>query len=175
VKGCVADLTKLREYNQRFKICSEHQHAETVMRGDEPLRFCQQCARLQPLADFDGKKRSCRISLEQLSLRYGIIVTSAQSSSLSYIHVRRLSAIDTLYSALCLILAVFPLSPDDVSRRKFVAMTKQGLRYFLTDCGSMHFSASMNMNVEEAVLRRCLGVRITGWISFNGGRWITAP
>uniref|UniRef100_A0A7S1SVW9 SBP-type domain-containing protein n=1 Tax=Tetraselmis chuii TaxID=63592 RepID=A0A7S1SVW9_9CHLO len=69
VKGCVADLTKLREYNQRFKICSEHQHAETVMRGDEPLRFCQQCARLQPLADFDGKKRSCRISLEQLSVR----------------------------------------------------------------------------------------------------------
>lgn len=33
------------------------------------MRFCQQCTRLQPLAQFDGTRRSCRASLSKRRIR----------------------------------------------------------------------------------------------------------
>ena len=54
------DLSNLKEYHQRFRICDFHLKAETVMREGISQRFCQQCGRFHLLSEFDGIKRSCR-------------------------------------------------------------------------------------------------------------------
>uniref|UniRef100_A0A061R198 Copper responsive regulator 1 n=1 Tax=Tetraselmis sp. GSL018 TaxID=582737 RepID=A0A061R198_9CHLO len=69
IQGCTANLLALKEYNQRFKICKEHQQAESVERDGGLERFCQQCARFHDLSCFDGLKRSCRNSLVHLNER----------------------------------------------------------------------------------------------------------
>jgi len=69
VLGCTADMSALKSYNQRFKICRHHQQAESVEHGKVLQRFCQQCARFHNVEDFDGLKRSCRTSLDHLNER----------------------------------------------------------------------------------------------------------
>ena len=57
VSGCGKDLTKEKEYYQRYRICEEHLKLGTLLVEGCLQRFCQQCGRFQPLGDFDGNKR----------------------------------------------------------------------------------------------------------------------
>jgi len=63
VDGCLADLTPLRDYHQRFKICDYHLKSTSIMRDGVPQRFCQQCGRFHDLSAFDGNRKSCREQL----------------------------------------------------------------------------------------------------------------
>lgn len=45
VDGCVADLSKCREYHKRHKVCEVHSKTPIVMVGGREQRFCQQCSR----------------------------------------------------------------------------------------------------------------------------------
>ncbi len=42
VDDCHVDLTALKEYHQRFRICDFHLKASVVLRDGTPQRFCQQ-------------------------------------------------------------------------------------------------------------------------------------
>ncbi|KXZ47614.1 hypothetical protein GPECTOR_34g773 [Gonium pectorale] len=65
VEGCGASLVGLRDYYQRYKICEFHLKVNSVLKGGVPHRFCQQCGRFQPVSEFDGEKRSCRVMLQR--------------------------------------------------------------------------------------------------------------
>lgn len=69
VLDCGADLSRLKEYHQRYRICETHLKASTVEREGEEQRFCQQCGRFHSLLEFDSDKRSCRSRLERHNLR----------------------------------------------------------------------------------------------------------
>ncbi|XP_020589901.1 squamosa promoter-binding-like protein 16 isoform X2 [Phalaenopsis equestris] len=64
VDGCVADLSKCREYHKRHKVCEVHSKTPVVVVGGREQRFCQQCSRFHSLAEFDEGKRSCRKRLD---------------------------------------------------------------------------------------------------------------
>nr|AGI62052.1 SQUAMOSA promoter-binding-like 4 [Erycina pusilla] len=64
VDGCVADLSKCREYHKRHKVCEVHSKTPIVMVGGREQRFCQQCSRFHSLSEFDEGKRSCRKRLD---------------------------------------------------------------------------------------------------------------
>lgn len=57
VDGCGEDLSELKPYFKRSKICPSHQASPTVLLGGVVCRFCQQCTRCHPLDEFDGTKR----------------------------------------------------------------------------------------------------------------------
>lgn len=69
VDGCCEDLTNLKEYHQRYKICERHLKMSEVFREGNRMRFCQQCGRFHPLNEFDGDKRSCRARLQRHNAR----------------------------------------------------------------------------------------------------------
>ncbi|KXZ55451.1 hypothetical protein GPECTOR_2g1000 [Gonium pectorale] len=64
VPGCGKDLTNLKEYHQRYRICDVHIKLQQVLKDGRLQRFCQQCGRFHDLTAFDGNRKSCR---EQLS------------------------------------------------------------------------------------------------------------
>ncbi|KAL0918739.1 hypothetical protein M5K25_010766 [Dendrobium thyrsiflorum] len=64
VDGCVADLSKCREYHKRHKVCEAHSKTPIVVVGGREQRFCQQCSRFHSLSEFDEGKRSCRKRLD---------------------------------------------------------------------------------------------------------------
>lgn len=45
VDGCMADLSKCREYHRRHKVCEVHSKTPIVMVDGREQRFCQQCSR----------------------------------------------------------------------------------------------------------------------------------
>ncbi|XP_076895416.1 squamosa promoter-binding-like protein 8 isoform X2 [Bidens hawaiensis] len=59
-EGCNADLTLVKHYHRRHKVCEFHSKASTVFTAGLTQRFCQQCSRFHLLAEFDNGKRSCR-------------------------------------------------------------------------------------------------------------------
>jgi SBP domain len=65
IPGCVEPLVS--SSSQRTLVCSVHCVAPFVVlepaRGR--LRFCQKCAKLQQLSDFDAEKRTCRRMLQR--------------------------------------------------------------------------------------------------------------
>lgn len=69
VDGCGADLTGLKEYHQRYKICEYHLKVSSIIKDAVQQRFCQQCGRFHVLSEFDGVKRSCRARLERHNAR----------------------------------------------------------------------------------------------------------
>jgi hypothetical protein len=69
VPGCGLDLSALKMYYQRCKICENHHRAVAIAINNRPSRFCQQCAALQPVSAFDGERRSCRAALERHNAR----------------------------------------------------------------------------------------------------------
>jgi len=70
VLGCPADLSQLRTYHQRYRICDDHLKVGSLLMGDgKTHRFCQQCGRFQLLQEFDGEKRSCRARLARHNAR----------------------------------------------------------------------------------------------------------
>ncbi|KAK9835951.1 hypothetical protein WJX81_000786 [Elliptochloris bilobata] len=69
VEGCSGDLTTLKEYHQRYKICEYHLKVNSILCEGKRQRFCQQCGRFHDLASFDGDKRSCRARLQRHNAR----------------------------------------------------------------------------------------------------------
>ncbi|KAM1689214.1 hypothetical protein PS1_037020 [Malus domestica] len=60
VDCCNADLSDLKQYYRRHKVCDVHAKAPAVFMGGIRQRFCQQCSRFHSLSEFDDRKRSCR-------------------------------------------------------------------------------------------------------------------
>lgn len=69
VEGCVTDLSGLKEYHNRYKICEYHLKIPSIVREGARHRFCQQCGRFHDLGEFDGDKRSCRARLQRHNAR----------------------------------------------------------------------------------------------------------
>ncbi|CAO2211474.1 unnamed protein product [Urochloa humidicola] len=60
VDDCRADLTSAKDYHRRHKVCETHSKTTKALVASQMQRFCQQCSRFHPLAEFDEGKRSCR-------------------------------------------------------------------------------------------------------------------
>ncbi|CAN6451174.1 unnamed protein product [Victoria cruziana] len=65
VPGCEADITELKGYHRRHRVCLRCAYAPTVMLDGHLNRYCQQCGKFHVLSDFDEGKRSCRRKLER--------------------------------------------------------------------------------------------------------------
>lgn len=50
---------------QRYRLCPEHMKAPQFLIAGELHRWCQKCGKFHPLTQFEGVKRSCRVSLER--------------------------------------------------------------------------------------------------------------
>lgn len=57
---CTADLSDVKQYHRRHKVCEHHAKAQVVIVAGIRQRFCQQCSRFHELAEFDEAKKSCR-------------------------------------------------------------------------------------------------------------------
>ncbi|KAJ7547289.1 hypothetical protein O6H91_08G078900 [Diphasiastrum complanatum] len=60
VEGCRVDLSNMKDYHRRHKVCEMHAKAPKGVVAGQEQRFCQQCSRFQILTEFDEGKRSCR-------------------------------------------------------------------------------------------------------------------
>ena len=67
--GCKADLSTMRDYNYRYRICEQHLKALLVEHKGTQQRFCQQCGKFHAIDKFDGSKRSCRARLSKHNAR----------------------------------------------------------------------------------------------------------
>uniref|UniRef100_A0A2P2PK15 Uncharacterized protein MANES_03G189400 n=1 Tax=Rhizophora mucronata TaxID=61149 RepID=A0A2P2PK15_RHIMU len=65
VPGCEADISGLKGYHKRHRVCLRCANASSVTLDGVTKRYCQQCAKFHMLSDFDGDKRSCRRKLER--------------------------------------------------------------------------------------------------------------
>ncbi|XP_077246967.1 uncharacterized protein LOC143886743 [Tasmannia lanceolata] len=59
VEGCNSDLSQLKPYKRRHKVCEFHFKAPTVLVAGLTQRFCNLCSRFHLLSEFDQEKRSC--------------------------------------------------------------------------------------------------------------------
>eukprot|EP00775_Hariotina_reticulata_P002370 gene2370-2675_t len=62
-----ASVCKYAQEHQR-RLCRRHMRAPAVQRdgyGDQLWRFCFQCGKLEPIANFEGDKRTCTFRLHQ--------------------------------------------------------------------------------------------------------------
>ncbi|KAI4321702.1 hypothetical protein MLD38_035052 [Melastoma candidum] len=60
VDDCREDLSNVKDYHRRHKVCEAHSKAVNALVGKQMQRFCQQCSRFHLLSEFDEGKRSCR-------------------------------------------------------------------------------------------------------------------
>ncbi|CAH2063751.1 unnamed protein product [Thlaspi arvense] len=60
VEGCRMDLSNVKTYYSRHKVCCIHSKSSKVIVSGLHQRFCQQCSRFHQLSEFDLEKRSCR-------------------------------------------------------------------------------------------------------------------
>ncbi|NP_001136945.1 SBP-transcription factor 23 [Zea mays] len=60
VDGCGVDLSAVKQYYCRHKVCYMHSKEPRVFVAGIEQRFCQQCSRFHQLPEFDQGKRSCR-------------------------------------------------------------------------------------------------------------------
>uniref|UniRef100_A0A0D9XF43 SBP-type domain-containing protein n=1 Tax=Leersia perrieri TaxID=77586 RepID=A0A0D9XF43_9ORYZ len=60
VEGCGVDLSGVKPYYCRHKVCYMHAKEPTVAVAGLEQRFCQQCSRFHQLPEFDQGKKSCR-------------------------------------------------------------------------------------------------------------------
>ncbi|XP_042054932.1 squamosa promoter-binding-like protein 7 [Salvia splendens] len=65
VPGCEADISELKGYHKRHRVCLQCAHAAVVVLDGESKRYCQQCGKFHLLSNFDEGKRSCRRKLEK--------------------------------------------------------------------------------------------------------------
>ncbi|RAL44312.1 hypothetical protein DM860_015672 [Cuscuta australis] len=65
VPGCEADISELKGYHKRHRVCLRCANAKSVVLDGESKRYCQQCGKFHVLLDFDEGKRSCRRKLER--------------------------------------------------------------------------------------------------------------
>ncbi|KAL5150895.1 Squamosa promoter-binding-like protein 7 [Glycine soja] len=69
VPACEVDISELKGYHRRHRVCLRCANAATVMLNGEAKRYCQQCGKFHVLSDFDEGKRSCRRKLERHNTR----------------------------------------------------------------------------------------------------------
>ncbi|KAF5180742.1 Squamosa promoter-binding-like protein [Thalictrum thalictroides] len=69
VPGCEVDISELKGYHKRHRVCLSCAHATSVVLDGETKRYCQQCGKFHLLPDFDEGKRSCRRKLEKHNRR----------------------------------------------------------------------------------------------------------
>jgi hypothetical protein len=67
VEGCRNTCTGT--YYRKYRVCQEHAKAAAITINGRAVRFCQKCAKLEPLSAFDGDYRSCRVTLARHNLR----------------------------------------------------------------------------------------------------------
>ncbi|VFQ72242.1 unnamed protein product [Cuscuta campestris] len=60
VEGCQADLSGVKAYYSKHKVCGVHSKSPIAIVAGLEQRFCQQCSRFHQLGEFDQAKRSCR-------------------------------------------------------------------------------------------------------------------
>ncbi|XP_059311947.1 squamosa promoter-binding-like protein 7 [Lycium ferocissimum] len=65
VPDCEADITELKGYHKRHRVCLRCANATAVLLDGQSKRYCQQCGKFHILSDFDEGKRSCRRKLER--------------------------------------------------------------------------------------------------------------
>ncbi|KAJ0092186.1 hypothetical protein Patl1_25532 [Pistacia atlantica] len=65
VPGCEVDISELKGYHKRHRVCLRCANASAVLLDGESKRYCQQCGKFHVLSDFDEGKRSCRRKLER--------------------------------------------------------------------------------------------------------------
>ncbi|CAH9071808.1 unnamed protein product [Cuscuta epithymum] len=65
VPDCEADISELKGYHKRHRVCLDCANAISVVLDGENKRYCQQCGKFHVLLDFDEGKRSCRRKLER--------------------------------------------------------------------------------------------------------------
>ncbi|KAJ6430981.1 hypothetical protein OIU84_018482 [Salix udensis] len=65
VPSCEADISELKGYHRRHRVCLGCANATAVVLDGETKRYCQQCGKFHVLSDFDEGKRSCRRKLER--------------------------------------------------------------------------------------------------------------
>ncbi|KAF6255907.1 hypothetical protein COO60DRAFT_1627375 [Scenedesmus sp. NREL 46B-D3] len=69
VVGCATELLQFNKpYYLRRGICPSCMKAPSVTTEagkNTPLRYCFQCAKLQPVSAFEGTRRSCMVSLQK--------------------------------------------------------------------------------------------------------------
>ncbi|XP_059649094.1 squamosa promoter-binding-like protein 7 [Cornus florida] len=65
VPGCEADISELKGYHRRHRVCLRCANATAVVLDGQSKRYCQQCGKFHILSDFDEGKRSCRRKLER--------------------------------------------------------------------------------------------------------------
>ncbi|KAF6262692.1 hypothetical protein COO60DRAFT_1635691 [Scenedesmus sp. NREL 46B-D3] len=63
VEDCWRLLRDEKPYYQRFGVCEGHMRSLALTVDGALCRFCQQCAKFEPVEAFDGSKRSCRARL----------------------------------------------------------------------------------------------------------------
>nr|XP_043605930.1 squamosa promoter-binding-like protein 7 isoform X2 [Erigeron canadensis] len=65
VPGCEVDISELKGYHKRHRVCLTCATASCVFLDGTNKRYCQQCGKFHVLSDFDEGKRSCRRKLER--------------------------------------------------------------------------------------------------------------
>lgn len=65
VPGCEVDISELKGYHKRHRVCLRCANASTVVLDGQNKRYCQQCGKFHVVSDFDEGKRSCRRKLER--------------------------------------------------------------------------------------------------------------
>nr|GEV42065.1 SBP-like protein [Tanacetum cinerariifolium] len=65
VPGCEVDISELKGYHKRHRVCLRCATAASVVLDGCDKRYCQQCGKFHVLSDFDEGKRSCRRKLER--------------------------------------------------------------------------------------------------------------
>ncbi|CAK7332905.1 unnamed protein product [Dovyalis caffra] len=65
VPGCEVDISELKGYHRRHRVCLGCANATAVALDGQTKRYCQQCGKFHVLSDFDEGKRSCRRKLER--------------------------------------------------------------------------------------------------------------
>ncbi|PSS33929.1 Squamosa promoter-binding-like protein [Actinidia chinensis var. chinensis] len=65
VPACEADISELKGYHRRHRVCLRCANATVVVLDGQKKRYCQQCGKFHILSDFDEGKRSCRRKLER--------------------------------------------------------------------------------------------------------------
>jgi hypothetical protein len=66
VPSCSADVTQMKNYNIRYRICEQHRSAPSVMVEGLEQRFCQMCARFHDLSEFDGELHAITFCVDPL-------------------------------------------------------------------------------------------------------------
>ncbi|KAL8119255.1 squamosa promoter-binding-like protein 8 [Apium graveolens] len=130
-EGCNADLTHVKHYHRRHKVCEFHSKAATVIAAGLTQRFCQQCSRFHLLTEFDNGKRSCRKRLADHNRRRRKTHQTSQDQSKSQLENAHNSSSENLTrsppdSSLQSSSSVtMPISPPRISLDSF----RQSLNY----------------------------------------------